>query len=331
MRWHDPIFLAFIFMVALALWAWMFGSNKMRLRFSSVDLLKVTQPRDVKWRRNLPFFLRALVLMFVIFALARPQIPKGMTEVKTDGIDILLVLDTSGSMQALDFKLNGKRVMRLDVVKKVVRDFVEKRRYDRMGLVVFGEEAFTQCPLTLDHGMVAGLMQDVRIGMAGDATAIGSAIAIGTKRLKDLKSKSKVMVLLTDGRSNAGNISPENASQLAKTFGIKIYTIGVGTEGKAPFLVDGLFGQQTVYQQVDLDEGTLKKIAEITGGKYFRATDTESLVGVYDEIDQLEKTEIKAKDLVDYEERFAKFGVLALFFLALEMLLSETRFRGLPV
>lgn len=331
MRFHDPIFLGLGLFVFVAAFLWLRSSSKLRLRFSSVDLFKTNTGKSIRWRSHAPFLLRTLALIFIVFALMRPQIPKGMAEIKTDGVDILLVLDTSGSMRALDFSWNGKRVMRLDVVKRVVRDFVEKRRYDRIGLVVFGEEAFTQCPLTLDHGMVADLMQDVRIGMAGDATAIGSAIAIGTKRLKDLKGKSKIMVLLTDGRSNAGSMSPENASQLAKTFGIKIYTIGVGTEGKAPFLVDGLFGQQTVYQQVDLDESTLKKIAETTGGKYFRATDTESLVNVYDAINQLEKTEIKARDLVDYEERFSKYVLLALACLVCELALSETRLRKLPV
>ena len=179
------------------------------------------------------------------------------------------------------------------MVKDVVTEFVENRESDRLGLVVFGEEAFTQCPLTLDHNILLSLLDKLAIGIAGDSTAIGSAIGIAVKRLKDLESESKVIILLTDGRNNAGDLLPLQAAEIAKSYGIKIYTIGVGTRGKAPFLVDTVFGKRYMYQEVDIDEDTLKKISTLTGAKYFRATDLESLKDIYQQIDRLEKTEVK--------------------------------------
>ena len=181
----------------------------------------------------------------------------------------MLALDTSGSMKALDFIQNDKRDTRLTMVKDVVSKFIENRTNDRMGMVVFGSEAYTQCPLTLDQNILQSFLRKLDIGMAGDSTAIGSAIGIAVKRLKDLKSDSKLIILLTDGRNNAGNLAPLQAAQTAKAFGIKIHTIGVGTRGKAPFLVNSIFGQRYVYQEVDIDEDTLKEISQVTGGQYF--------------------------------------------------------------
>ncbi|MFN8369194.1 MAG: VWA domain-containing protein [Bacteriovoracaceae bacterium] len=242
----------------------------------------------------------------------------------------MLLIDTSGSMQALDFERNGKRINRLEVVKDVMAKFIEKRSSDRMGLVVFGEDAYTQCPLTLDHGILLELLSKVEIGMAGDSTAIGSAIGIGVNRMKDLKAKSKVMILLTDGRSNAGQLPPDKAADLAKTFGIKIYTIGAGTRGKAPFLADTMFGQRYIYQDVDIDEDTLTKVAETTSGKYYRATQTEELEKIYGEIDRLEKSEIKAKTYTEYNELYVYFLMIGIFSLIFEIILSQTRLRKIP-
>ena len=252
---------------------------------------------------------------------------------RTEGIDIVLVIDTSGSMQALDLDASRRiadRRNRLDVVKGVVDEFVKKRDDDQLGLVVFGAEAFTQCPLTLDHGIVATFMERIEIGMAGDATAIGSAVGTAVKRLKDSDAKSKVIVLLTDGRSNAGSLSPTKAAEVAATFGIKIYTIGAGGQGKAPFIVDSFFGKQVVYQDVEIDEETLRKIADLTGGKYFRAEDEEALKQIYEEIDQLEKTEITMSSYMEYNEQFRWFVIPALGLLLLEVVLLGTRFRKLP-
>jgi Ca-activated chloride channel family protein len=197
-------------------------------------------------------------------------------------------------------------------------------------MVVFGEEAFTQCPLTLDYGVLLNFLDQVEIGMAGDSTAIGSALGTCVKRLKDLKSKSKVVILLTDGRNNAGRVSPETAAEIAKTFNIKTYTIGVGKEGEAPFLVDTIFGKKYVYQRVDLDEETLKGIAEITGGTYFKATNTRALEEIYDQIDKLEKTKVEVKEYMEYQELFHWFLLSGLACILLEMVLANTRFRKIP-
>ncbi|RME42833.1 MAG: VWA domain-containing protein [Deltaproteobacteria bacterium] len=304
-----------------------------RLRFSNIAPLKDLPPSPALLYRKVLLFLRIVAMLLLLLAMARPQAGRKGTEVMTEGIDIFLVLDTSGSMQALDFDPNLRDrndVNRLEVVKKVVKDFIKGRSSDRIGMIVFGEEAFTQCPLTLDHGILLSFLDLVEINMAGNATAIGNALATGVRRLKDSPSKSKVIILLTDGRNNAGHISPLQAADLAKTFGIKTYTIGAGTEGKAPFRARGLFGPSLVYQPVDLDADVLRKIAERTGGKFFRATDPKTLRAVYEEIDRLEKTETKVKEYLEYSEVFGRFAIPGLLLLLLEIVLANTRFRKIP-
>ncbi len=274
--------------------------------------------------------LRAGCLILLILTAARPQLYNVSREIRSPGVDIIMCLDTSGSMQALDFKIDDKPVSRLAAVKKVVGEFIQKREVDRIGLVVFGEEAFTQAPLTLDKGLLLGLVQKMTIGMAGDRTAIGSALAIGGKRLKDLKAASKILILLTDGRHNAGDLTPEQAAEAVRALGVKIYTIGVGGRGPAPFPVQSLFGTRMVQRQVDLDEATLKKIAAIGGGKYFRATDTAGLEEIYDIIDHAEKTEVKVKEFFHFRELYPYFLIPALILLGLEILLKSTVLRTVP-
>ena len=306
------------------------GPGKNSIRFSSLDTIKqLKQPRII-FLRHLPVALRCLVIMLLVTAMARPQAGITSTEVLTEGIDITLCLDTSGTMQALDFTWKGERQNRLQVVKRVVNDFIKGRKNDRIGMVVFGAEAFTQCPLTLDYGVLLSFLDRVEIGMAGDTTAIGSALATCVKRLKDLKEKSKVVILLTDGRNNAGSIDPETAAGMARTFAIKVYTVGVGTEGEVPFLADTIFGKRYVYQRVDLDEAILKKIAATTGGTYFKATNTEALAEIYRQIDQMEKTTIETKEYTEYKELFHPFLLGGLALLLLEVVLANTRLRRIP-
>ena len=300
------------------------------VHFPSVTALKAIRSSRVDLYSGVPFILRLLALTFLIIALSRPQEGHKSTEILSVGVDIMLALDTSGSMRALDFEEEGKKITRLKVVKGVVSDFIENRPNDRIGMVVFGEHAYTQCPLTLDQGILQSFLSKLEIGMAGDSTAIGSAIGIAVKRLKDLESTSKVIILLTDGRNNAGSLPPIQAAQTAKTFGIKIYTIGVGTRGKAPFLVNSIFGQRYVYQQVDIDENTLKEISEITGGQYFRATDLESLKNIYRRIDEMEKSEVKVIDHSEYKELFHYFLIAGLISLLMEIGLSNTILRRIP-
>jgi Ca-activated chloride channel family protein len=233
-------------------------------------------------------------------------------------------------MQALDFQLNNKPTTRLTAVKKVVSEFVKKREMDRIGLVVFGEEAFTQSPLTLDKGLLLDLVDKMEIGMAGDRTAIGSALAIGGKRLKDLTAKSKILILLTDGRHNAGDVTPEQAAEAVRAFGVKIYSIGVGGKGPAPFRVETFFGTNIVHQKVDLDEVTLKKVAKIGGGQYFRASDSEQLAEIYDLIDREEKTEVEVRVFFHFQELYPYFLIPALIFLILEISLRATILRVIP-
>lgn len=233
-------------------------------------------------------------------------------------------------MQALDFRIDDKPVDRLRIVKNVVSDFVKKRGNDRLGLVVFGEEAFIQCPLTLDHGILTSFLKKLEIGMAGDGTAIGSALGTAINRMKDLKSKEKIVILMTDGRNNSGRLSPSKAADIASRYGIKVYTIGVGTDGKAPFLVDGIFGKNYIYRDVDIDEETLREISDKTSGRYFRATDTEKLEEIYDEIDKLETTEIKMKEYTEYKELFHLLLIPGILILLFEIVLANTKLRKIP-
>lgn len=328
MRFADPLLLTLLVLLVPAFW---FGRRSLgRIRYSNISALKTLASRPRIHPRMVVAALRLLALSCFIVAMARPQAGKVMSEVSSEGVDILLALDTSGSMQALDFKVEGKPTDRLSVVKQVVMDFVKKRSRDRMGLIVFGEEAFVQCPLTLDHGILLEFLKEVEIGMAGDATAVGSAVGTGVNRMKDLKSKSKVLILLTDGRNNAGRIPPRKAAELAKSFGIKVYTVGVGTRGKAPFLVKTLFGQQYIYRDVDIDEETLQSIAQKTAAKYYRATDTDKLKEIYEQIDKLETTEVKVKEYTEYKELFHFALIPGIILLLLEALLGNTRFRKLP-
>jgi len=328
-RFEDPWFLLLI--ILLPLTAVMVRTNREAvISYSSIGRLKKVRPGRMTLITSIPNYLKALGFALLIIALARPQEGHKRSQILSSGVDIILALDTSGSMQALDFMKEEKPIDRLEVVKDVVSDFINNRENDRMGMVVFGEEAFTQCPLTLDHDILLAFLENLEIGVAGDSTAIGSAIGISIKRLKGLKSKSKVIILLTDGRNNAGSLSPAQAAEISKTYGIKIYTIGVGTRGKAPFLVDSLFGKQYIYQNVEMDEKTLQGIAQKTGAKYFRATDRESLKNIYEQIDRLEKTEVKILDRSEYRELFPYLLIPGLIFIVVEILLSHTRLRRIP-
>ena len=300
------------------------------LHYSSLSSLKALRKKGTQLLAATPLVLRCLAIGLLVVALARPQEGRKSTEILSAGVDIILAIDTSASMQAMDFEKNHQPVDRLTVVKDVVSDFIDSREFDRIGMVVFGNEAFTQCPLTLDHDILHGFVRKLRIGVAGDSTAIGSAIGISVKRLKDLKSKSKVIILLTDGRNNMGNITPFQAAQIADAFDIKIYTVGVGTKGKVPFQLNTPLGPQIMYQRVELDEESLMKIADLTGGRYFRATDSNSLKQIYAQIDSLEKSEVKWVDHSEYRELFPIFLIPALLLVITEMVLSQTRLRRVP-
>jgi len=279
---------------------------------------------------RMPILLRGAVMALLVLGAARPQWYNVSRDIRSSGVDIVLSLDTSGSMEALDFELKDEPVTRLTAVKKVVSDFIQKRETDRIGLVVFGEQAFTQSPLTVDKGLLLGLVDRMTIGMAGDRTAIGSGIAVGGKRLKDLKAPSRILIVLTDGRNNAGDIPPLAAAEAVRALGIKIYTIGVGGKGPAPFRVETPIGTRLVHQEVDLDEETLKKVAETGGGRYFRAADSRELAEIYDIIDQAEKTEVKVKEFFHFKELYAWFLVPALVLFGLEILLKTWILRVIP-
>jgi Ca-activated chloride channel family protein len=297
------------------------------IAFSYVDVLVEAKLTAGPARTYGKTTLRVLVLLLVVFAAARPQTGRSESSIRTEGIDIVLVLDTSGSMQAQDFQPKN----RLYVAKEVVKEFISKRKHDRIGLVVFSAEALSQCPLTLDYDVLLGLVDRVDFGMLQDGTAIGVALATACNRLKDSQAKSRIVVLLTDGQNNTGIISPPTAADIAKSLGIKVYTIGVGTRGLAPFPVDDpLFGRRLVQMQVDLDEGSLQAIAAKTGGDYFRATDAEELAKIYDKIDRLEKTAIETKTFTNYTDKYALFALPALVLLVLELGLGESVLREVP-
>jgi Ca-activated chloride channel family protein len=288
-------------------------------------------PSPVLKIRWLTPLLCYLALALAVTALARPQWGTRKTTIKTTGINIVLALDLSESMAALDFRLRGDMVNRLEAVKYVVEEFIAHRSGDRIAVVVFGDQAYTQLPLTRDYHTITAILDRLQIGAAGRSTAMGDAVGISLKRLKDVKSKSNIIILLTDGRSNSGELEPAVAADIAREQGVKIYTIGVGSRGKVPFVInDPVFGQRTVYQQVDLDEAALKQMAERTGGKYFRAQDMEGLEKIYDDIDSLEKTDVKMDTFADYAEIYIYFLMPALALLALWIVLINTRFLQVP-
>jgi Ca-activated chloride channel family protein len=275
--------------------------------------------------------LKYLALILLIIGMARPQSGAQKSETTTQGINIILALDLSGSMAALDFKIKNQIVTRLDAVKAVVKEFILKRDGDRIGMVVFGSNAFTQLPLTRDYNTISFMLSKLEIGAAGQSTAIGDAIGISLKRLKDVNSKSNIIILLTDGKSNAGEISPEIAAEIAKEQKVKVYTIGVGKKGKAPFLVKNAFrGDKYVYQKVDIDNEMLKLIAEKTDGEFFKAENTKSLGQIYNMIDRLEKTEVKIEKWVEYKEHYLLFLLGGFILLSMYILLSNTRLLRIP-
>jgi Ca-activated chloride channel family protein len=326
----NPIILLLLGLAPLYYWRRIKTSNPLFLKYSATSLFDNSTPT---WRQHilfLPSFLRLLALCFLIIALARPQSVNKTTEVSGEGVDIMLTLDTSGSMKALDFHMQGLETNRLDVIKQVVDDFISHREYDRIGMVVFGDEAYTQSPLTVDKDTLRMFLDWVHIGIVGDGTAIGNALATSVKRLKDQPTKSKVIILLTDGRNNAGEVSPLQAAKIAKEFNIKVYTIGVGSTGLVPYPEETPFGVRKVYARLDIDEDTLKQIADITGGKFFRATDTEELKQIYSTIDKLEKSEIKTKEYKDYLELFPFFVICGLFLLVTEVLLDRVILIRIP-
>ena len=274
--------------------------------------------------RHIIFAFRVAAIILFIIVLARPQSTNKFQDISTEGIDIVLTLDISGSMLARDFKPD-----RLEASKNVATEFISGRPYDRIGLVVFSGESFTQCPLTTDHAVLINLLRDIESGMIEDGTAIGNGLATAVNRIKDSEAKSKVIILLTDGVNNRGDIAPATAADIAKTFGIRVYTVGVGTIGMAPYPVQTPFGLQYQNMPVEIDEDILKEISQVTGGMYFRATNNDKLVQVYSEIDKLEKSKIDVRQFSRKDEKYMSIALLAFIFVSLDILARHTIFRNL--
>lgn len=285
-------------------------------------------PGGSSWKvylRHVPFILRMAAVALIIIVLARPQSTNSWQNTSTEGIDIVIAMDVSTSMWAQDLKPD-----RLEAAKDVAASFINGRPNDNIGLVVFSGESFTQCPLTTDHTVLLNLFKDIQCGMIADGTAIGLGLANSVSRIKDSQAKSKVIILLTDGMNNAGEIAPVTAAEIAKTFGIRVYTIGVGTRGTAPYPFKTAFGVQYQNVPVEIDENMLKQVATITGGQYFRATDNASLKGIYAEIDKMEKTKISVQEYSKKQEEYKNWAILVFALLLVEVLLRNTLLRNIP-
>lgn len=295
------------------------------LLFSTTSVAKIiSKPKKVT-RYQLLTSLKLLGIACLIIALARPQLGNTTTEINASGIDIMLAVDVSGSMEAMDFRLQGKAVNRLDVVKKVVDSFIEERPNDRIGLIAFGGKPYLVSPLTLDHDWLRKRLGSLSIGMIEDGTAIGSAIGSSVNRLRDQRSKSKIVILLTDGINNSGKISPLIGAETAEALKIKVYTIGAGTRGEAPIPVVRFGRKHFVRAKVDIDEKTLQEVAEKTGAQYFRATDTESLEKIYAEINKMETTTRTIKKFENYRELFWLFLTMTFLFVLLSLFVNRYR------
>jgi Ca-activated chloride channel family protein len=297
----------------------------------SVKFNTLPQSSRLRLRTPLLSILRCATFLLLILALARPQSGTGFIETEASGRDIMFVVDVSGSMEALDFEVAGERTTRLAALKSIVKEFIDGRKGDRIGLVVFGDEVFTQCPLTLDHRILKDFIDGLEVGMAGRGTAIGDAIAIGLKRIKDIEADSKVLVLVTDGMRTAGQLDPKAAAAIAAQIGVKIHTVGIGGTAAAPFRAKNLFGLDTLtYREVPLDEETLKEIAKTTKGSYFHAKETAELKAVYAQIDALEDRIEKSYEYIEYEEYFLPFALLGSFCFLIAEILGLTYFAVVP-
>ncbi len=331
MTFHNPFFLILLPVAALIIFYTARKNAASGFKFSSGGLLGGLQTTfKARLSRGL-IFLRLASVSLIIIALARPQTPVADSRLQTEGIDIVLALDCSTSMLAEDFQIAGKRQSRIDVIKDVVKDFIKGRSNDRIGIVVFAGRAYTLCPLTLDYGWLLENIERIKAGMIEDGTAIGSGISSALNRLRGTKAKSKIIVLLTDGRNNSGKVTPLVAAEAAKALKVKIYAIGAGAKGLVPYPVKDFFGN-VFYQQVriDIDEDTLTKIASVTEAKYFRATDTESLKEIYRQIDKMEKTPVEEKGYSEYNELFPLLLIPGLALLFLEITLTHTLLRKVP-
>lgn len=326
MTWANPIYFWLLLLIPLFIWLYI-RREKTPATFT-LSTIKAFKGRKVSWRTRLswlPFALALVSYALGIVALARPQSSDSYSTQSTEGINIVLALDISGSMLARDLEPN-----RFEAAKQVAGEFISSRPNDNMGLVVFAGESYTQCPLTTDHAVLLNMVHTVEMGLVNDGTAIGSGLATAVNRLKDIEEGSKVVILLTDGTNNSGTIAPITAAEIAESFGIRVYTIGVGTMGQALYPIQTILGIEYVPMQVEIDEASLQQIAATTGGQYFRATDNNSLRAIYAEIDQLEKTKLKVESFTQKEEHFPPFVWGALISLFVALLLRSTIFRRMP-
>ncbi|OFO51279.1 aerotolerance regulator BatA [Porphyromonas sp. HMSC077F02] len=326
MTFAHPYFFLLLLLVPLAVWLYLWREK--RPATFTLSTIGAFRGRKVSWRTRLcwlPFALALLAFISGVVALARPQSSNAYSTESTEGINIVLALDISGSMLAKDLQPN-----RFEAAKSVAGEFVSSRPYDNIGLVVFAGESYTQCPLTTDHAVLLNMINGVEMGLVNDGTAIGSGLATAVNRLKEIKEGSKVVILLTDGTNNSGTIAPVTAAEIAASFGIRVYTIGVGTMGEALYPIQTYLGVEYVSMPVEIDEVSLKQIASATGGQYFRATDNNSLHKIYEEIDQLEKVKLKVESFTQKEELFPPYLWAALILLFAALLLRSTLFRRMP-
>lgn len=322
----HPFYFGLLLIIPVMIW-WHYRNKKKdnpSIRLTTISGIAEVKPTWKVRLRPSMFWLRILALIFLIIALARPQSSSVSESIDSEGIDIVLSIDVSGSMLAEDLKPN-----RIEAAKKVAEEFVNSRPTDRLGLVIFSGESFTQVPITIDHNVLKEQLSQIKSGVLIDGTAIGMGLATGVDRLRASKAKSRVLILLTDGVNNTGLIDPSTALEIAKRYKVRVYTIGIGSKGQAPYPVQTAFGTQKQMMPVQIDEPLLKKIAKETGGNYYRATDNKSLKSVYDEIDQLEKTKIEVSSYKHYAELFFPFALLAIICLVAEVALRYTVFRSI--
>lgn len=336
-RFANPWVLALLVTLPFLVLAWRLWvvPRRPRVRFSNLRLFEDVKPSLRQRLRGLPLVLRVASLALLIVALARPQAGATSTNVETEGIDIILTIDISGSMNAVDMTPETRGatpvgdVSRLDVAKNAAREFIQGRTTDRIGLVIFAGQALTQCPPTLDYNVLLRFLDDVHVGMLEDNTAIGTALVTTVNRLRQSDAKSRVVILLTDGANNAGTVDPITAAKVAKAVGIKVYCITAGRDENARFPVETFFGRQYVRQHTPIDEKTMRQIADITGGMAFRATSPEKLTAIYQQIGDMEQTKMETKEYVEYSELAGRLVIPALLLLLLEGLLGQTWFRRL--